>query len=139
MKNFIDSKTKIYIENNFNVKILFLHEYQDWNGYSDDDVYNRAFQCGEEIYLGKYDNPIIEAICLFHELGHIASDNNKSKTKNYYISKFTKEVLAWEIGMELLMKYKHLFNLNFDIYNYNGIESNFIRNCLKSYTKEEYL
>jgi len=97
-------------------------------------VEDKAFSTYGEIYLGKYSNEKIEALCLFHELGHIVSNRNKSNKT--YICTLSQECIAWETAIELLIKHKDIFN--FDLDNYYGEELTFMRKCLKSYFDSEY-
>lgn len=138
MKNFLNSKLKQFIEEHFRIKILFYEEYKDRNGYTKEDVKDCAYVCGDEIYLGLYEDPRIELLCLFHELGHIESD--KQKINDHYILKTSQEALAWEHAIDLLIIYSYLFpDIKFDFkLNNDTIEYQFIQKCLKTYVKNEF-
>lgn len=52
--------------------------------------------------MGKFDDPQIEIVAFFHELGHIASDIGKRKC---FLSKLSQEAMAWEVGLTIAAKY----------------------------------
>lgn len=136
MRNFISSKLKQKLETDFHIKILFLEEYHNRNGYTEKDVYNCAFQCSDEIFLGKYDKESIELLCLFHELGHIQS--NKQNDLKYYPCKIYQESLAWNEGIKLIKRYIKYINCKMNFDDYYSEDFKFIRQCLKSYVNSEY-
>lgn len=136
MRNFISNKLKQKLEIDFHMKILFLEEYQDRNGYTEEDVYNCAFQCGNEIYLGKYNHENIEILCLFHEIGHIQAD--KENFLGYYPCNIYQESIAWNEGIKLIKRYIKYINCKMNFNDYYSEEFKFIRQCLKSYVNSEY-
>ncbi len=137
-KNFLSPKVKQFIEGHFKVKILFYDEYKDRNGYTEEDVLDCAYICGDEIYLGKYNDPRIELLCLFHELGHVEAD--KQKICGNYILKTSQEAMPWEFAVDLIKIYSYLFpDVKFDLkFNSDTIEYKFIQECLATYVKNEF-
>lgn len=130
MKNYIKLETINYIRNKYNIKITHCSE----------EIYgkieNEAFYACDEIFLGKYSSEKIEVLCLFHELGHIIS--NKNKSNKFFICTLSQESTAWETAIELIIKHQDLFEFEFDLDNFYGEELTFMRKCLKSYFNSEY-
>jgi Zn-dependent peptidase ImmA (M78 family) len=135
-KNFLTQALKETIEIKFDVKILLFEQYQDDMGYTEEDVYNYAAYAGNEIFLGKYDDPKIEILCLFHELGHITC--NKKKVNSKYFCYLSMEAVAWEMAIKLIDDYNILFDFTFDFNNYNSNEMKFMREQFKTYFNSEY-
>lgn len=130
MKNYINSETIEHIKNEYGIKITYCSE--EIYGKIEDE----ASSTYDEIFLGKYSSEKIEALCLFHELGHIISSRNKSN--KFFICTLSQEAIAWEMAIELIIKHKDLFDFRFDLNNYYGEELTFMRKCLKSYFNSEY-
>jgi len=70
-------------------------------GYHEDCPVDAGASAGRDIYLGKFDDPDIELIAFFHELGH-ACRKNLLKTI-YSLSTLSNEGFAWEYGLHLAM------------------------------------
>ena len=130
MNNYLSKDVIKHLENKYDIKIIYCSE--KIHGKVEDE----ASYAGNEIFLGKYSSEKIEALCLFHELGHIVSGRNKSNKT--YICTLSQECIAWETAIELLIKHKDLFDFKFDLDNYYGEELAFMRKCLKSYFNSEY-
>jgi Zn-dependent peptidase ImmA (M78 family) len=130
MNNYLNTNIIDYIKNEYKIKITYCDE--ETYGKVEDEAYSTY----DEIFLGKYSGVKIEALCFFHELGHIVSNRNKSN--KFFFCTLSQESAAWETAIELLIKHKDLFNFEFDLDNYCGEELTFMRKCLKSYFNSEY-
>jgi hypothetical protein len=70
---------------------------------------NRGASAGKYIFLGEFDDPQIELIAFFHELGHVTSDIGE---REYFMTKLSQEGMAWEVGLTLAKK--HGFAWDYD-------------------------
>lgn len=61
---------------------------------------NNGASADQDIYLGEFDDPDIELVAFFHELGHCKSDEMVLK-RGYTMSIMSGEGLAWELGLGL--------------------------------------
>ncbi len=129
MQNFLSEQNKKIIEEIYNIKISSATPYIG-------AIKNQAFSSDIEIFLGVYSSAKIEALCLFHELGHIVS--NKNKSNEYFICKMSQESMAWEVAIELIIKHKDLFDFEFNLNEYKGEELTFMRQCLKTYIENGF-
>ncbi len=59
---------------------------------------NHGAMAGTDIWLGVFDDPDIERVAFFHELGHVETPR---RFRHQPLSKISQEVLAWEIGLGL--------------------------------------
>jgi hypothetical protein len=135
LQNFISSELKEVLEHDFNILILYYEQWKDRNGYTEEEARDCAFYCDDEIMLGKYNDPKIEILCLFHEIGHIISSKT---TTGIYCCTMYQESVAWEYGKNAIVKYQDLISCTLDFDDYYSIENEFIRKCLKSYLDGEY-
>lgn len=62
--------------------------------------FNHGGCAGRRIYLGKFDDPEIEKIAFFHELGHALSEDLIIK-RHKVMTVISGECLAWEIGLNI--------------------------------------
>ena len=60
---------------------------------------NQGAIAGKEIWLGRFDDPEIEVVAFFHELGHVMS--GKVLKRGRTLTKLSGEGLAWEPGLGL--------------------------------------
>lgn len=96
------------------------------------DIWNDCDNCGYyngEIGLGKFDDPDLERMAFFHELGHHLLE--KTSTRKYFLSTISKEGAAWEIGLTEAGRHGYF-------YDYYSKESKWAREQLHSYIGGEY-
>ena len=71
-----------------------------------DDNYGAS--AGKEIWLGNFDDPEIEIVAFFHELGHTLSSTVCKR--GYTMTKLSGEGLAWELGLGIAFEYGYKWN-----------------------------
>ena len=65
---------------------------------------------GNMIYLGEFNDPQIELMAFFHELGH--HEANKLVKGRSYMSKLSCEGTAWELGLGIAANYGYKYENN---------------------------
>lgn len=85
---------------------------------------NAGAQCGDEIYLGEFDDPDIEVVAFFHEVGHVLS--NRLLESNYFLCKISCEGAAWEFGLSCAWRYGYKWE-------HNSKQFNWARSQLETY------
>lgn len=71
---------------------------------------NYGSSAGKEIFLGNFDDPEIELVAFFHELGHTLSSTVCKR--GYTMSKMSGEGLAWELGLGIAFEHGYKWNYN---------------------------
>lgn len=95
---------------------------------SNDCDRNHGGSCGiDTIFLGEFDDPDIELVAFFHELGHLKAAETPRK---YYLTIISKEGCAWELGLDLA--FENGYNWEPDSKEYE-----YAKQCLLSYNKEQ--
>ena len=92
---------------------------------------NNLASAGSTIYFNKFDDPDIEVIAFFHELGHVEA--GRSLSLAHYRSslcKLSQESVAWELGLNIAAREGYTWA-------YNSKELRYARECLKSYLNYE--
>lgn len=92
---------------------------------------NHGASAGKDIYLGNFNDPEIEIVAFFHELGHALSNKLVCK-RGSTMTKLSAEGLAWELGLGIAFDYGY----EWDYYNYVMV---WAREQFKTYFKEEHL
>lgn len=88
---------------------------------------NSGWACGGQIGLKIFDDPAIELVAFFHELGHIIlSRDLKTVGRKYHLCALAMEGAAWEIGLNIAATYGYRFD-------FNGKEYKWAREQLSSY------
>lgn len=64
---------------------------------------NSGGSAGKEIFLGEFDDPEIEIVAFFHELGHTLSSTVCKR--GCVMSKISGEGLAWELGLGIAFEH----------------------------------
>lgn len=73
------------------------------------DCYDNSFICGDdEIYIGIYENPELELISFFHEIGHTLIDQDFMKKWEY--NTLVIELECWSRGIEFARSHGVLFS-----------------------------
>jgi hypothetical protein len=96
------------------------------------DIWNDGFNEGGYAYgitLSPFDDPDLERIAFFHELGHHV--NTMNSMVKYNLSTLANEGAAWQTGLELAAKHGYH-------YEYNSTECIWARQQLASYVKSGY-
>lgn len=138
MQNFIDSTLKEKLEKDFGVKIYFFDEYKHKYIFTKEDAYNFAgVDSDNTIYLGFFDDPKEEILCLFHEIGHLVS-NRRKKPNTIFLCELVEEALAWEIAIELILDYSKYLNFTFNFNDINSIDIKSMKAKFYTYVKELY-
>lgn len=94
---------------------------------------------GYEIELGEFDDKDIERMAFWHEMGHaiyskiIKKGLESDRLNNLLLNKLTNECTAWQIGLDIAMKYGYE-------YGYGCKERLYALECLKTYyeNKEDF-
>lgn len=68
------------------------------NRFPTDIERNRGACAGEDIMLGEFDDPDIELVAFFHELGHVLM--NRRPHRGYSMCTISREGMAWEMGLD---------------------------------------
>jgi hypothetical protein len=64
------------------------------------DCANNGWQAGgRTIYLGPFDDPDLELVAFYHELGHLYSQ--AYRRRGFMLCHLSDEGLAWEVGLDL--------------------------------------
>ena len=97
------------------------------------DIENCGDNCGacagRVIYLGRFDDPEIEIIAFFHELGHALSNELVCK-RAQVMTTISGEGLAWELGLGIAFKHGY----EWDYHSYVMV---WAREQFKTYIKDE--
>jgi len=93
------------------------------------DSHNRGSSAGKETFLGPFDDPDIEVVAFFHELGHALSDEMVCK-RGRVMSKISGEGLAWELGLGIA--YEHGYE-----WDYHSKEMVWARQQLGTYVNNK--
>jgi len=88
---------------------------------------NYGASAGMDIFLGDFDDPEIELIAFFHELGHALSNKLVCK-RGFTMCKLSGEGLAWELGLGIAFEYGYQWD-------YNSYPMQWARKQLKTYIK----
>ena len=91
----------IDIANEYNVSVIRDTE-------NCDDNYGSC--AGKEIFLGNFDDPEIELIAFFHELGHTLSSTVCKR--GCVMTRISGEGLAWELGLGIA--FEHGYEWDYD-------------------------
>lgn len=92
-----------------------------------EDIYiNQSYSCHGHIWIGIYEDPELELISFFHEIGHCTQTNENIKGLTYYQI----EEDAWKRGYEIAKKYKISFSPR---------ARRWSKKQLKTYNKPEYV
>lgn len=67
---------------------------------------NEGASAGRDIYLGNFDDPDLELVAFFHELGHVLSEERVCK-RGCVLNVLSREGLAWELGLGIAFKHGH--------------------------------
>ena len=86
---------------------------------------NEGASAGFDIYLGEFDDPDIELVAFFHELGHCLS-NILVCRRGYTMCTLSSEGLAWELGLGLAYE-------NGYTWDYHSKEMIYARSRLETY------
>lgn len=89
---------------------------------------NQGAAAGNELFLGEFDDPDIEIVAFFHELGHFVSGHRLDVT--HWLCTVTREAVAWEVGFQLAREYGH-------DWDYDSKQRTYARQCLSSYNAPE--
>lgn len=90
----------------YNIKVVFIDESKK---YEDFQERNHSWSMGsDEIWLGLYDDPELQFISFFHELGHCLLTREFVEKWNY--STLPIEIECWNIGLEEARKNDILFS-----------------------------
>jgi len=65
---------------------------------------NHGTCAGRDIWLGRFDDPGIETVAFFHELGHVLSSEIVCK-RGRTMTKLSSEGLAWELGLGIAFEH----------------------------------
>jgi len=84
-----------------------------------------SYACSCGICLGQFDDPGIELVAFFHELGHALSGEVTKRGRT--MSTLSSEGLAWELGLGLAFSHGYEWD-------HNSKEMVWARQQLKSYT-----
>jgi GNAT superfamily N-acetyltransferase len=87
---------------------------------------NQASCAGNAILMDYFDDPDLELVAFFHELGHI--QNNRNSAARFCLSKLANEGAAWETAMHLATIHGYQWPLD-----YHSKEQKYARECLSSY------
>lgn len=68
------------------------------NRFPTDVERNHGACAGEDIMLGEFDDPDIEIVAFFHELGHVLM--NRRPNRGYTMCTLSREGAAWELGLD---------------------------------------
>ena len=90
---------------------------------------NAGGSAGKDIWLGNFNDPEIETVAFFHELGHTLSNKLVCK-RGSTMTKLSDEGLAWELGLGIAFEHGY----EWDYYGHVMI---WAREQLKTYIKEE--
>jgi len=91
---------------------------------------NHGSSAGEDIYLGEFDDPNIELVAFFHEVGHVKS-KDFLHNRTHYMSHMSKEGLAWELGLTIASEKGFTWD-------YDSKEMKWAREQMASYVNGEY-
>jgi len=94
-----------------------------------DTVVNEGCSAGRDIYLGKSDDPDLELIAFFHELGHVLSEERVCK-RGCALSILSGEGLAWELGLGIAFEHGYEWK-------YDSKAMKYARRCLVSYINND--
>lgn len=90
---------------------------------------NQGSSTGDKIFLGIFNDPEIKIAAFFHELGHILT--GREMTRTHYMSNLSQEGIAWERGFH--EAHKHGF-----LWDYNSHVMKWARSQLRTYINGEY-
>ncbi|MFW9872245.1 MAG: hypothetical protein ACFFG0_04010 [Candidatus Thorarchaeota archaeon] len=90
---------------------------------------NEGASAGQDIFLGEFDDPDIEIVAFFHELGHCIS--RESSKRRYTMCILSGEGHAWEVGLDVAFQngYK---------WDYYSKEMKWARGRLATYVKNTH-
>jgi hypothetical protein len=92
------------------------------------DCNNNGWSAGSDIYLGSFDDPEIEIVAFFHELGHTQSPKLVKRTHS--LTTISCEGLAWELGLSLASE------LGYE-WEYDSKQRKYARDRLKTYREND--
>lgn len=92
---------------------------------------NQMASAGSTIFFNYFDDPDIELVAFFHELGHVEISRSLLFNKNSFsFCKISQEALAWEFGLAIAAKEGYHWD-------YNSKQLEYARDCLMSYINYE--
>jgi len=86
---------------------------------------NEGWSAGRDIHLGEFDDPDLELVAFFHELGHILSEERVCK-RGSTLTVLSAEGLAWELGLGIAFEHGYKWKRD-------SKEMKYARHCLMSY------
>jgi len=86
---------------------------------------NEGSCAGKQIFLGQFDDPEIELVAFFHEIGHTLS-NERVLKRGRTMCILSGEGLAWELGLGIA--YEHGYK-----WDYHSKPIEYARRRLKTY------
>lgn len=91
---------------------------------------NNMASAGSTIFLNDFDDPDLEIVAFFHELGHVEAGRSPYFHQRVSLCKLSQEALAWEIGLSIANKEGYSWD-------YYSKQLDYARNCLQSYLHYE--
>lgn len=116
----------INLAEKYKITLVSVEDNTKYNG----DRRNMMYACGDEISLNTFDDPDIELLTFFHELGHVIDYRKHKEIKRWHLCMISKEAIAWEIGLDIAAKEGF-------IWDYKSKQYNYARDCLKSYIESD--
>lgn len=86
---------------------------------------NQGSSAGKNLWLGEFDDPDLEIVAFFHELGH-ALLGQVLKGRSHKMSELSGEGTAWELGLGLAFE-------NGYEWDYESKQLQYARKCFFSY------
>ena len=85
------------LERKYGVRIILVEPEDEYCMANGEYMYvNSSFSCGDEIYIGIYENEEYKLISLFHELSHGVNDVLKPS-----YSRYLQELNHWKYGIDI--------------------------------------
>lgn len=91
---------------------------------------NHMASAGSMIFLNRFDDPDLEIVAFFHELGHVEAGRTPYLRHSVCLCKLSQEAMAWEIGLSLAAKEGYEWD-------YYSKQMDYARQCLLSYLHHE--